>query len=124
MSYVPSLSVDGSGVAFVTTESGIIVPPPAARTLMVTVDAELLVKGVATAALKSGAILSLIFLNACTIVNGATVGAGDASFYLGNDFVDGINWTDRSLGALLVQYLATEVPGISPCIKLVGGLNS
>jgi hypothetical protein len=118
----------GTG-AHVTTVAGII-PSPPANSLLVTVDAGLVVNGMVSTNLVSYEIFWLTFTNACRVANQASVGAGQTPFYLehvGATMPD-IDWTGPANpligGSITVQYLGPELAGIipfAPCFKLIGG---
>lgn len=111
-----------TGMQTSTTVNSII-PPATNNSILITVDNSLTVNGMSTDGLISGTIFWLTFVNACKIVNGATVATGQAPFKLGSDYTAGINWngvTPRTLGSITVQYFASGITG-APCFKLVGG---
>jgi hypothetical protein len=117
----------GAG-AHVTTVGGII-PSPPANSLLVTVDAGLVVNGMVSTGLVSYTIFWLTFTNACMVANGASVAAGQAPFYLYHvgATMDNIDWNGLNPligGSITVQYFGPELAGIipfAPCFKLIAG---
>lgn len=112
------------GLSTIATVGGII-PRATRNNLAVVVDSGLVVNGMKTAGLISGTVFWLTFLNACKIKNGATVGVGEAPFYLQHNgaIMQDINWnahTPQTGGRIAVQYIASETPQ-APCFQLVAG---
>ena len=112
------------GTMVTTTVSGII-PAPTSNSIFVAVDAGRIVNGIKTAGLVSGTVLYLTFLHACKIVNQATVGTGEAPFYLYHNgaVMNDINWNGAARqyteGRIVVQYVGTETQQ-APCFQLFG----
>ena len=117
-----------TGLQSATTVAGII-PTITNNSIDVTVDAGLVVNGMSTVGLISGDILWLCFLNACHVIHGATVAAGQAPFHLGSQFdPNGINWnpttgTKHTRGRITVKFYDSAYSG-GPFFELVGGPNA
>jgi hypothetical protein len=79
--------------------------------------------------LVSYTIFWLTFTNACMVANGASVGAGQAPFYLYHvgATMDNIDWNGINPligGSITVQFFGSELAGIipfAPCFKLIAG---